>query len=145
MINKKRLYKLISLTGILFYAVINYVQWKLQTGHSSYHPSKISTSQFEHIPHYLGFHLIYLFLVLTLVYSWFGSTKKLKQTLFIHLFVLFITCLTAVLFKNRLLLPWSGELAKVLINDILQKPIYPILVLVFFFLEEKAKQATNLS
>ena len=134
---KNLLYKTISIVGIFIYSGVNYYQWVFQRNSNSYSPTKTVSNKFEHLFHYSLVHVIYSLIILTIIYFWFHSTDKFRQTLIIHLGLIMISFSTAVAFKFQLLLPLTENLSKVLINDVLQKPIYPLLLLLFFIFEDK--------
>ena len=127
-------YKIISITCVCVYAIVNYIQWVLQCQVASFSPEKIVSTQIEHFNHYFFFHCAYLVLVLVIVFSWFRSVAIIKETILIHMGLLLIVFLSVVLFKRAYFLPLSGYLAKILLNDVLQKPIYPLLLLMFFII-----------
>ena len=131
------LWKLSSTGGILLYAALNYFQWLTENSAGTFHPSKTPSNQYEHLVHYGVFHLSYLVLTAGIISLWFSSFNKAKTTFLIHLSLLLLAGGTAVLFKNGLLLPLSGDFTNILINDVLQKPLYPLLLLLFFIIDDK--------
>mgnify|MGYP006199171003 CR=1 FL=1 len=135
--SKKLLTKISSICSILLYAAVNYYQWGTENSEGSFSPFKISSHQYEHLAHYGMFHVTYLLLITTTISLWFYSFKKVKTTFFIHLSLLSIAGCSAILFKNNILNHITGDFANILINDILQKPIYPLLLLLYFIFEKR--------
>ena len=135
--SKKILTKISSICSVLLYAAVNYFQWATENSEGSFSPSKTPSQQYEHLAHYGLFHATYLLLITTTISLWLYSFKKVKTIFFIHLSILFIAGCSALLFKNNILNHTTGDFANILINDILQKPIYPLLLLLYFIFEER--------
>lgn len=141
--SQQTLRRISSLGGILLNAALNYFQWTSENWQGTFSPSKTPSGAYEHLLHYTVFHLIYLLLNIGIISLWFYSTKKIKSVVHIHLVVLAFAGIAAVCFKNEIALPSSGILAKTLINDLLQKPVYPLLLLLFFIVEERQGKQKN--
>tara|TARA_B100000809_G_scaffold246430_1_gene274398 strand:+ start:941 stop:1366 length:426 start_codon:yes stop_codon:yes gene_type:complete len=131
------LYKLISIVSVFLYAATNYYQRAVQRKFSSFSPFKIVNTETEHLTHYALYHFTYLLLLVTMIYFWSQSIKKVKQTVIIHLVLLSTVFFSAIAFKRSFLLPLSGDLTNILLNGVLQKPIYPLLLLIYFIIENK--------
>jgi hypothetical protein len=138
-VRKNLLYKLISIFGVFVYAVINYFQSSLQRKVASFSPSKEVSSEIEHLGHYAFYHTCYFILVVIIIWFWFQSLRRVKQAMYIHLALLTILFFSALAFKKSFFLLFSGYLTTILLNDVLQKPIFPLLLLAFFIIENKEK------